>query len=59
MELGDKALDKLIKEKIENNLTWTPNECLSIMIQLVETVNEINKMGLYHCDLKPENVIFK
>ena len=59
MELGDKALNDLIEEKIKTSSTWTPNECLIIMKSLVETVIEINKMGLYHCDLKPENVIFK
>ena len=31
MELGSKDLHSLIKEKIETNSTWTPNQSLIIM----------------------------
>lgn len=56
----EKSLSKLIEERTENpNADWfSKDEIISIISNIVDSADFINKNGFVHRDIKPSNVLF-
>jgi serine/threonine protein kinase len=52
-----RPLDEMIKDKAQQNQTFSPKEALEIFEALVEAVGHAHAKNIIHRDLKPQNVV--
>jgi serine/threonine protein kinase len=57
IELGDKALDEEIDERIKRGKKFTEKEIISIFKQMVSVLSCLQKMNIAHRDIKPQNIV--
>jgi len=57
MELGSGTLHEYNQFRLQNSIVWKEEELLSILYQLVVQLDKLNNMGIFHRDVKPENII--
>lgn len=57
----DEYILEKINEQLEENiiLTLDHDVLLRIMLNVLEAIMELNKLGIAHCDLKPDNILIK
>ncbi|CAD8092874.1 unnamed protein product [Paramecium primaurelia] len=56
MEQGKGGLDELMQEEVFKKMS--NQEKNQLFLQILLGVNELNKMGYFHRDLKPQNIIY-
>jgi len=57
MELGSGTLHEYNQFRLQNSIAWREEELLSILCQLVGQLDKLNNLGIFHRDVKPENII--
>lgn len=55
--MGICNLRQFIQKRAENKICWKEHEILYVLITLIDMVMVLWEIGIYHGDLKPENII--
>ena len=57
MELGRGTLHEYAQFRWNKGIAWKEEELLSVLYQLTKQLNALKNVGIFHRDVKPENII--
>jgi serine/threonine protein kinase len=54
-----KTVAKTLSDRLKNNTTFSENEAVEFLLNMLPVLSHIHSMGIIHRDISPDNIIFR